>query len=197
MGAGEGVGPGARAVEVTTIDGIEFISYAVGAGPAQPHAPAPAPRGAVPRKRELAGRKRGHEDEGAAAGPAGKRRPHECEVCGKGFPTPSHLVAHERVHSGERPFQCIVCKKAFTTNGALTTHVAGVHRGEKQKRAACRLECDVCGKRFSTPSQLVRHEWVHTGDRPYPCSACKRAFSESGSLRRHEQICALFQAATG
>ena len=131
MGGGEGVGPGARAVEVTTIDGIEFISYAVGAAPAQPPAPAPAPRGVVPRKRELAGRKRGHKGEGAAAGPAGKRRPYECEVCGKIFQKPSHLVEHERVHSGERPFQCILCKKAFTSNGHLTRHVAGVHRGER------------------------------------------------------------------
>ena len=134
MGAGEGVGPGGRAIEVTTIDGIEFISYGVGAGPTQPPAPAPAPRGMVPRKRELAGRKRGHEDEGAAAGPAGKRKPNECEVCGKVFQKPSALVAHERVHSGERPFQCIVCKKAFTSSSALARHVAAVHYGEKRKR---------------------------------------------------------------
>ena len=62
-GAGHDVCGGARVVDVVFVDDIEFRCYAFDPGPGQPPAPAPAPK-----KREQAGRRRGHEGGGAAAG---------------------------------------------------------------------------------------------------------------------------------
>uniref|UniRef100_A0A4W5JC68 C2H2-type domain-containing protein n=1 Tax=Hucho hucho TaxID=62062 RepID=A0A4W5JC68_9TELE len=56
---------------------------------------------------------------------------HRCELCGKGFKTPSQLKWHQAsVHRGEKPFQCPTCGKCFTTKTNLKIHTS-VHSGER------------------------------------------------------------------
>src|SRR5277367_5445723 len=35
-----------------------------------------------------------------------REKKYACNTCGKRFPTPFHLKAHERSHLGEKPFKC-------------------------------------------------------------------------------------------
>ncbi|XP_034471944.1 zinc finger protein 484-like isoform X2 [Drosophila innubila] len=45
--------------------------------------------------------------------------------------------------------------------------------------------CERCGKCFSKPSLLRRHQVVHNKEKPFSCSDCSSHFSQQSSLQRH------------
>ncbi|OMH84101.1 Zinc finger protein [Zancudomyces culisetae] len=53
-----------------------------------------------------------------------------------------------------------------------------------------KYKCTYCTKRFSRPSSLKTHTYVHTGERPFPCDypGCKKRFSVLSNLRRHSRV---------
>lgn len=48
--------------------------------------------------------------------------------------------------------------------------------------------CEICARKFSTASSMVRHLRIHNDDRKFKCSlpGCTRAFTDSSNRRRHE-----------
>ncbi|XP_023023323.2 uncharacterized protein isoform X5 [Leptinotarsa decemlineata] len=107
-----------------------------------------------------------------------EKKPHECQVCLKSFPSKSSLTVHFRIHSGEKPYKCKICPNAYTSRTSLVVH-SRTHTGEKP------FECQVCSRPFACRSALVVHSRIHTGEKPYKCKACSKSFSDNSSYIRH------------
>ncbi|XP_062377827.1 RB-associated KRAB zinc finger protein-like isoform X3 [Sardina pilchardus] len=98
------------------------------------------------------------------------------------FPSPD-------LHQNERQFLSRNFMTAEDRNTADSSWSSiqrpGQKRSDKKRERKKRLTCSVCGLLTRCPADLVIHQRVHTGERPYCCSVCPARFTQKGYLNVH------------
>lgn len=84
-----------------------------------------------------------------------------CKVCNKSIPNYQHLELHMRAHTEKEVYQS---QKNYEYN-TDEIRQAPVDSSAKINKLACQY----CGKVFKRPVEKVKHERVHSGEKPYSC----------------------------
>uniref|UniRef100_A0A8C7EHP5 C2H2-type domain-containing protein n=1 Tax=Nothoprocta perdicaria TaxID=30464 RepID=A0A8C7EHP5_NOTPE len=93
----------------------------------------------------------------------------------------SRTAACQRGNSRNKFYVCPVCSKSFLLRINLLLH---------QRSHWVPYMCTHCGGSFTLAhhAALLRHQRLHTGERPFQCPACGKSFNEKSHLTKHYRI---------
>ena len=121
---------------------------------------------------------------------------YQCGECDKSFSNSENLKHHSKTHAKKKPFQCKKEEKR-SLGGQVNTKKLNrmqntrikLTQGQKVADSENKpYNCKDCGKSYNFPSELKRHEPVHTRQRNFKCQHCSRRFFHTGTLKQHEKM---------
>ena len=105
----------------------------------------------------------------------------QCDYCGRGFFHLNEFKMHRAGHTKIKEYLCGRCKiMAFSSIGKLNAHLKICGRPNS-------FECTICGKFYSSSSNLATHvSEVHKDEITWSCPVCNdKVYSSKGSYHRH------------
>ncbi|XP_039292977.1 zinc finger protein 470 [Nilaparvata lugens] len=128
-----------------------------------------------------------------------------CRTCGEFFESSVAMRAHQQLCHGNEPsfnvnananantsgdshyggdqHRCMSCGEICDSVEELAAHVAQTHTSGDQEMDSS--TCIQCGKVCKDRRSLLKHSWVHSENRSFPCQSCNKRFHSRARLRRH------------
>ncbi|XP_028177164.1 zinc finger protein 595-like [Ostrinia nubilalis] len=111
---------------------------------------------------------------------------YKCPICEKMIPM-DYLAIHQESHKSNE-LNCHICNKKFYSTEYLQMHMT-VHNMDKitvnKSDKLLPYSCSYCNRRFVRPHEKVKHERIHTGEKPHSCEICGKSFRVSYCLTLH------------
>ncbi len=128
----------------------------------------------------------------SSQGPTTKKKPHQCEECGKTFAARTTFQEHKNWHKGIKPIKCPDCDFETCFSTSLYTH-SKIHMRERglekmNNEILLVFTCELCGNRYNQANQLRTHiKRKHEGVvEERECNICGQVFTNRQNLRRHQ-----------
>ena len=105
----------------------------------------------------------------------------QCDYCGRGFFHLNEFKMHRAGHMKIKEYLCGRCKiMAFSSVGKLNAHLKICGRPNS-------FECTICGKFYSSSSNLATHvSDVHKDTVTWSCPICdNKVYASKGGYHRH------------
>ncbi|CAK1547601.1 unnamed protein product [Leptosia nina] len=108
-----------------------------------------------------------------------RQKKRKCRICGKQLANPSSYRVHMNLHAKKNRFICEQCGNTYTTLVGLQCHKLTKHGTGPY------IQCSQCSFKASRRFDMIEHERIHTGERPFTCDKCGLTFRRRYIYKNH------------